>query len=74
VIEREGLPAEARPAELDAKAFEASATFVPLPLPVDRPPLADIRVQVQRFGTTVTITWPVAAATDLAHCLREWLR
>ena len=35
---------------------------------------ADIRLQLQRGPTTVTVTWPVAAAAECAHWMRELLR
>lgn len=48
-------------------------TFVPLALkapPVD----GDIRIELQRAGTTVKIAWPAAAARDCAAWLSDWLR
>ena len=48
-------------------------TFVPLALPA--PAIeGDIRIELQRDGTTVTLVWPVSAARDCAAWLREWLR
>lgn len=47
--------------------------FVPLALkapPVD----CDIRIELQRAGTTVKIAWPAAAARDCAAWLSDWLR
>ena len=49
-----------------------SPTFVPLALPA--PTVRDIRVELQRGGTTVTLVWPAAAARDCAAWLSEWLR
>jgi transposase len=60
-----------------ARAPEASPmpppTFVPLALPA---PVVDgeIRVELQRAGTTVKIVWPAAAARDCAAWLSDWLR
>ena len=34
----------------------------------------DIRVELRRGATTITISWPVQAAGDCAAWLREWLR
>jgi hypothetical protein len=47
--------------------------FVPLALPS---PAADgdIRIELQRSGTTVKIVWPAAAARDCAAWLSDWLR
>lgn len=51
----------------------APPTFVPLALPA---PAVDgeIRLELQRAGTSVKIVWPAAAARDCAAWLREWLR
>lgn len=35
---------------------------------------SDIRVELRRGATTVTISWPTQAAGDCAAWLREWLR
>ncbi|HET6318357.1 MAG TPA: transposase [Chloroflexota bacterium] len=48
-------------------------TFIPLALtapPVD----GDIRIELQRSGTTVSIVWPAAAGAACAAWLRDWLR
>lgn len=48
-------------------------TFIPLALtapPVD----GEIRIELQRAGTTVNIVWPASAAHDCAAWLRDWLR
>jgi len=48
-------------------------TFIPLALtapPVD----GDIRIELQRSGTTVSIVWPATAAAECAAWLRDWLR
>lgn len=34
----------------------------------------DIRIELQRGGTTVTLVWPASAARDCAVWLGEWLR
>ena len=34
----------------------------------------DIRIELRRGATTVTIRWPAQAAGDCAAWLREWLR
>ena len=50
-----------------------SSTFVPLALAA--PTVAgDIRIELQRGGTTVTLVWPAGAARDCAAWLSEWLR
>jgi transposase len=54
----------------------ASAQFVPIPLPQPQPAPAreDIRVELRRGSSTVTVTWPVAAAAECATWMRELLR
>jgi transposase len=51
------------------------ASFVPvaLPAPTCAAP-ADIRMELRRGATTMTITWPAAAAADCAAWMRELLR
>ena len=48
-------------------------TFIPLALAA---PAVDgeIRIELQRAGTTVNIVWPAWAARDCAAWLRDWLR
>lgn len=51
------------------------ASFVPVALPAPSCPApADIRMELRRGATTMTITWPAAAATDCAAWMRELLR
>jgi len=47
--------------------------FIPLQLP---PPMlqADIRIELQRSGVSVSVTWPASAAAECATWLREVLR
>jgi len=60
----------ARPA-----ASAAKEEFISLPIVAAAPPAAgDIRVELRRGPTTVTIIWPAQAAGDCAAWLREWLR
>jgi transposase len=51
------------------------ASFVPvaLPAPTCAAP-ADIRMELRRGATTMTIIWPAAAAADCAAWMRELLR
>jgi hypothetical protein len=37
-------------------------------------PAADIRIEVQRAGMTITVTWPSSVAGECATWLREILR
>jgi transposase len=50
--------------------------FVPLALPAQTAaaPTADIRIELRRGATSVTVTWPTQAAGDCAAWMRELLR
>jgi transposase-like protein len=51
--------------------------FLALPLVTgvqSSPAAGDIRIELRRGATTVTIRWPAQAAGDCAAWLREWLR
>lgn len=67
--ERTGVPIQA-PA---AAEVPASPSFVPLALPAPAVE-GDIRIELQRAGTTVKIVWPAASAAECAAWLRDWLR
>ena len=64
-----------RPAVQDNAAPPAAAQFIALPLlsPASTT-LQDIRIELRRGATTVSITWPGQAAGECAVWLREWLR
>lgn len=50
-------------------------TFVPVALPVPScTPVADIRIELRRGATCVTLTWPVAAAEHCATWMRDLLK
>lgn len=65
-------PVAAQPAKVAAPRMPAP-TFVPLAL---SGPVVDgeIRIGLQRAGTTVKIVWPAAAARDCTVWLSDWLR
>jgi transposase len=48
-------------------------TFIPLQLPAPNPQ-ADIRIELQRSGVSVSVVWPVSAAAECVTWLREMLR
>ena len=48
------------------------AAFVALQLPA--PVIKDIRVEVRRGPTTISVTWPAEAAGECAMWIRELLR
>lgn len=65
------------PAQSRSPAPRASAAFVPLQLPATLGASAlqpDIHIQLQRAGVSVTVSWPVSAASECASWLREILR
>lgn len=76
VLEAEHKLPPRRPVPVAAQAEEAPSgppTFVPLALPAATVQ-GDIRIEFQRAGTTMCITWPASAARDCAAWLRDWLR
>ena len=50
--------------------------FVPLQLPTQASaaPKSDIRIELRRGATSVTVTWPTDAAGECASWMRELLR
>jgi len=52
------------------------SAFVPVSLPAPEVPtqMADIRIELQRGATAVTVTWPASAASECAAWMRELLR
>ncbi len=74
VVHRWRQPAREAKAQTPAKKGE----FLSLPLAVDAqaaaPAVADIRVELRRGATAMTITWPASAAADFAAWTRELLR
>ena len=76
VIDAENeLPPKSRvPAVRSAEDVPMPApTFVPLALPAATVE-GEIRIELQRGGTTVTLVWPAAAARECAAWLSDWLR
>ena len=59
----------------DVGASTKAPEFIALPL-MSAPTGAvqDIRIELRRGATTVSITWPGQAASECAVWLREWLR
>ena len=56
-------------------AVPAAATqFVPVALPPAAAAAPDIRIDVRRGQTSITVTWPMAAAADCASWMSELLR
>ena len=65
-----------KPAVREVRAPRAKTLFVPvsLPAPAAPAPLADIRIELQRGATAVTVTGPASAASECAAWTRELLR
>ncbi len=61
--------------ESGGRVAPARSEFVPVPLTTSALPGGggEIRIQLRRGATAMTISWPVAAAGDCAAWLREWL-
>ena len=66
--------AELPAAKVLTKAVPAAAAFVPVQLPKPAAPAGEIRIDLRRGATTVTVAWPIAAAADCAQWIRELLR
>ena len=64
---------KALPMQTAQEVAMPAPTFVPLALPAPTVD-GDIRIELQRAGTTVSITWPAAAARECAAWLSDWLR
>lgn len=65
-LSRAGTPAEVAGSE--------ATQFVPVTLPQPVEPHQDIRIELRRGPTAVTVTWPVTAAAECANWMRELLR
>jgi len=50
------------------------ASFIPVALPAPAAVPQDIRMELRRGATTMTIVWPGAAAAECAAWMRELLR
>jgi transposase len=59
-------------AEVVPAHTELAGGFMPLSLPQSMP--GDIRVEVRRGGSVITVSWPVQAASECATWLRTWLK
>jgi transposase len=62
-----------RPSLPAAKASTPAAAFVPVALPGPKAS-NDIRIEVRRGATTISVMWPTDAAAGCAAWMRELLR
>jgi transposase len=60
----------------EVQAPENKTLFVPvrLPAPTETAALSDIRIELRRGATAVTVSWPASAASECAAWMRELLR
>jgi transposase len=56
------------------RSASAQAAFVPVQLPEPAAPTGDIRLELRRGTTTITVAWPMSAAAECASWMRELLR
>jgi transposase-like protein len=68
-VVHEGKSGSSAPAIVAAPKEE----FIALPLIAGPTPAADIRIELRRGATTITIVWPAQAGKECAAWLREWL-
>jgi len=66
------LVREGRPVAAPAPRSE----FVPVALTASGPSLSshDIRVEIRRGVTAITVSWPLSAAAECASWMRDWLK
>ena len=58
---------------LPARKAAPPSTFVPVALPTASAS-TDVRIELRRGGTTISVTWPADAAAACAAWMRELLR
>jgi transposase len=58
------------------KVAPPRSEFIPVPLATTAPAVADsdIRIELRRGATAITVSWPCSAAAECAAWLRELLR
>jgi transposase len=66
--------AEVGPVKALPRPASAPAAFVPVQLPELAEPVGDIRLELRRGTTTITVAWPMSAAAECASWMRELLR
>jgi transposase-like protein len=79
-LARRWVAASERDADMRSRSHSAalaegitSTAFVPVTLPTAAPP-ADIRIELRRGATAISLSWPCSAAAECAAWLRELLR
>ena len=77
IVERDVRRVLARSEEVTAASETPPASpigFIPLALPPASPRNESIRIELRRGETSMSVTWPLSAAADCAHWIREWLQ
>lgn len=59
---------------VDEVAAAGADKFVPVKVEAGPTPLADIRIELRRGPSSVSVSWPVQEAAACGTWLREWLR
>jgi len=65
------------PVLLNPMSVDVQSAFVPLPLATvaaRAPSAADVRIEIQRNGATVSVMWPAGRLEDSVAWVREILR
>ena len=57
----------------EVRMATTAPSFVPVPLPAKIAP-RDIRIELRRGATAITVTWPTDAGAECAAWMRELLR
>jgi transposase len=73
VRDAETPPVKALPNSVPASS-PAAFVAVQMPAPAPTPQVVDIRVELRRGPTTITVAWPMAALAECASWMRELLR
>lgn len=73
-VREEELPPAKTLTKALAKSAPAASAFVPVELPAPVSPAGEIRIDVRRGATTITVTWPMSGAAECAGWMREMLR
>ena len=55
------------------ESVQVPAAFIPMQLPA-KTAAADIRIELRRGSTSISVAWPTEAATECAAWMRELLR
>jgi transposase len=57
-----------------ASVMSEAAHFVPVTFPPSPSALPEIRIEARRGSAVVKVEWPLAAASECAAWLRDWLK